>query len=372
MLSYKSEHCASSSQTLLVQISNQNPNHRMNGLTDRLSTTHISDEHEVHEPEVPDQLIFNPQDDSGLDPQALDNIPRYLFRIVSPKSDGHTDSTWVHSRDAWGETPSSKEDIFSGLDDGRRAYIAWTLNRHLRWLRKDELGDNFVSWTSSLLFAIQYIYYRHQHRLDRSILENIDLYVIDTTLLPRGTFLRDLDLIEAFHPYDTHPEGENLANLLELRERPNYYFGEYLSQGSLKIEGKCQRISAATLFENGALYRLQPAFGPISNPPNAQVFWVREVNRIRDAVYQLPERLSVQEMINRLGAVGELAAHFPPGWQFPLAIYFAGLISHDSVTADEEAGSDNVFFEYFRSQDFYGLCTPIRSSWGITDTNHDH
>ncbi|OJJ03950.1 hypothetical protein ASPVEDRAFT_63482 [Aspergillus versicolor CBS 583.65] len=326
----------------------------MNGLTDHLSTIHIGDEPEVHEPEVPDQLIFNPQDDSGLDPKALDNIPRYLFRIVSPESDGHTDSTWVHSRDACDNTPSSTEDIFSGLDDGRRGHIAWTLNRHLRWWPKDDRGDNYVSWTTSLLFAIQYIYYRHQHHRDQSSLEDIDLYVVDTAQFPRGTFLRDLDLMEAFHPYDTHPEGKNLDNFLELRKKPRFYFGEYLSQGSLKIEGKCQRISAAALFENNALYRLQPQFGDISNPPDAQVFWVKEVNRIRDAVYQLPERLSMQEMRNRLQAVGELAAHFPPGWQFPLAIYFAGLISDDSVTEEEEIAYDSVLFAYFRSQDFYG------------------
>lgn len=331
----------------------------MDRITEGIRTTHLRDE-----PEVPDQLIFNLQGNSILDLGALYNIPRYLFRIVSPLSDGRTDSAWVRSQAACQNTRSSREDVFSAWNNNRQIKIASTLNLHLRWWPKGDLEDNFVSWTSSLLFAIQYIYYRHQDLRDASSLDDIDLYVIDTTQFPLGTFLRDLDLIKAFLPFDT-PQEKNLKDLLTLREKPNFYFGEYLSQGSLKIEGKCQRISAATLFENDALYRLQPEFGAISNrPPGEKAVWVQEVNRIRDALYQQQGRLSMQEMSNRLEAVGELSGHFPPSWQLPLAIYFAGLISHDSVTEDEEIGSDNVFFAYFRSSSFYGLCTPIRFKLG--------
>ncbi len=360
MISYKSERCSCSSQALhSCEIPNENAKHRMDTITEGIRTTHLGDG-----PEMPDQLIFNSQDNSKLDLAALYTIPRYLFRIVSPLSDGRMDSTWVRSQAACQNTRSSREDVFSAWNNNRRSEIASTLNLHLRWWPKGDLEDNFVSWTSSLLFAIQYIYYRHQHPRDASSLDDIDLYVIDTTQFPPGTFLRDLDLIKAFLPFDT-PQEKNLKDLLTLREKPNFYFGEYLSQGSLKIEGKCQRISAATLFENDALYRLQPEFGATSNPPpGAKVVWVKEVNRLRDSLYQQQGRLSMQEMSNRLEAVGELSGHFPPGWQFPLAIYFAGLISHDSVTEDEEIGSDNVFFAYFRSSSFYGLCTPIRFKLG--------
>lgn len=38
--------------------------------------------------EDPEHLLFNPQEGSGLAPTALDEIPRYLFRVASPHSDG--------------------------------------------------------------------------------------------------------------------------------------------------------------------------------------------------------------------------------------------------------------------------------------------
>lgn len=137
--------------------------------------------------------------------------------------------------------------------------------------------DNFVSWTSSLLFAIQFIYYRHLSPRDRSCLAGIKLYIIDTTQFPRGTFICNLDLIDVFCVSEN-----SLSDFRSMRNRPNYYFGEYLSQGSLKIENTCQVIPAYILFEQDRLRRIQPEFVEFAHirchtvggkPP-----WVKEVN----------------------------------------------------------------------------------------------
>ncbi|KOS47657.1 hypothetical protein ACN38_g1315 [Penicillium nordicum] len=279
--------------------------------------------------EDPEHLLFNPQEGSRLAPTALDEIPRYLFRVASPHSDGTTNGTWVRSKSAYQNPTFSTEDVFFGLNADKRTTIARTLNLHLRWWPQGDVIDNFVSWTSSLLFAIQYIYYRHLSRDDGSSLEDIKLYAIDTTGFPKGTFLRDLDLIDAFCEYDDHPRGNDLENLRSLRTNTKHYFGEYLSQGSLKIQGKREIIPAASLFEGDRLRRLQPRFRVFNGFPsrNGRPIWAIEVIRLRDAIWQATDAqvLSPEEMEGRLKAVKEIVQDFEPSWRFPLAIYFTSL-----------------------------------------------
>ncbi|KAF7165377.1 hypothetical protein CNMCM6106_001567 [Aspergillus hiratsukae] len=269
-------------------------------------------------------------------------------------------------------TSSSLEDIFFNLDPEKRTTIARALNLHLRWWPKNGLEDNFVSWTSSLLFAIQYIYYRHLTSKDGSNVEEIKLYVIDTTLFPRGTFIRDLDLIDAFWKFDDHPEGKNLKNLRKLRNNPRYYFGEYISQGSLKIADKHQMISAKSLFDRDLLQHLQPKFSNIQSiaSPRQKPDWVNEVLRLRRDIWNVTkETLPSAKMLDRLKAVGEIVSNFQPGWRFPLAIYFAALIGPESATQDQGTANDNVFFAYFRFERFYGKGAKERKGFDLANFN---
>lgn len=57
---------------------------------------------------------------------------------------------------------------------------------HLRWWGTLSDPDNLVSWTSSLLFALQYVFYRHYSSKDGSSLDTIDLCVVDTLLFLRA------------------------------------------------------------------------------------------------------------------------------------------------------------------------------------------
>jgi len=314
----------------------------MENLTEAVKNAHLSPP-----PGESEQLLFRPQADSGLAQRALDKIPRYLFRVVSPHSDGTTDETWVRSESAYQNWGSSREDIFLNLNSEKRTTIAQTLNLHLRWWAKDDLKDNFVSWTSSLLFAIQYIYYRHLSPEDGSGLGQIKLYVIDTTKFPEGTFLCDLDLIDTFWESDDHPANKNLENLRYLRNETKYYFGEYLSQGSLKIEGKCEIISAQSLFESDRLGRLQPHFREIHDLPfnNGRPIWVQEVIRLRETIWPSinPQISSSAEIGDRLEAVKEIVQYLEPSWRFPLAIYFTSLIGPGSFIEHRGAAIYNIF-----------------------------
>lgn len=300
-----------------------------------------------------DQLLFRPQVGSGLSQTAFHEIPRYLFRVVSPRSVGTTNDVWVHSESACQGQDFSMEDIFFDLNSEKRTTVARTLNLHLRWWPKDGLRDNFVSWTSSLLFAIQYIYYRHLSPEDGSSLRQIKVYAIDTTQFQQGTFLRDLDLIDAFWQFDDHPSKKNLENLRDLRKGIKNYFGEYLSQGSLKIGGKCETISAQSLFESNRLRRLQPHFLELHDLPsnNGRPVWVQEVIRLRETIWRPTDirTSSLTEIGDRLEAVREIVQDLEPSWKFPLAIYFTSLIGPVSLIEERGGAIYNTFFGSLQS-----------------------
>ena len=162
------------------------------------------------------------------------------------------------------------------------------LNRHLPWRGKTTDSDNFVSWTSSLSFALPYIIYRHIESRDGSSLDSIYLCIIDTDSFPKGTFIRDIDLISAYSLFDS--KLEDFRNLRTRKHRDfagSFYFGEYLSQGALKIEGKCELVSAQAIINQG-LFKLQPGFSTsmVAKEPT----WANEVIRLREIFNQNLEK----------------------------------------------------------------------------------
>ncbi len=145
----------------------------------------------------PDYLLFKPFGDMARIRERFREIPRYLIRISTPRSDGSNDEIWVKSTAAKNGHENRSVDIFA-MDDKQQAATA--INKYLRWRGTE--ADNLVSWTSLLLFVLQYIFYRHKHRKDRSNLEDIKLCIIDTTTLPEGVFLRDMDLMDAYRQFN--------------------------------------------------------------------------------------------------------------------------------------------------------------------------
>lgn len=171
---------------------------------------------------------------------------------------------------------------------------------------------------------------------------------MDTTCFPRGTFLRDLDLIDAFCGFDvSESPGKNLRDLQRLRKGNTWYFGEYLSQGSLRIAGKHQCISAASLFRDGLLYRLQPLFPDVQIRADDGPRWAKEVVRFREQFMSVS--LSSDEVRNRVAALGDILPLVDRKWRFPLAVYFASLIGPKAEDYGAVALGD-----FFRSKDFQG------------------
>lgn len=269
--------------------------------------------------EEKEYLLFNPKN--------AGETPRYLFRVFTPYSQGTTDTHWVKSMAASDGLACGETDIFSLKNKERAADM---LNRHLRWQKL--CHDNLVSWTSSLLVALVYIFHLRASIHKEATLDEIQLLVVDTATFPKGVFMRDLDLLYSFLSFN-----KGLRNLYSLRRRKSsefsgsYYFGEYLSQGALKIEGHCQMVSAQKIIDAG-LYDIRKEFKEFADwkkePGSAG--WANAVLEIREVFYQdhlQPQRMSLRAK----GAVLDISRLFGPNFQVPIAANLVALSAYQNT-----------------------------------------
>lgn len=263
----------------------------MNELTTSLTKLEIGQKIHVDlyddDDDIPDEVPFCP---SGNLAAKLQDTPRYLFRVFSDASAGENSSECMKSVDALDNTFT---DTFA-----RDAFtVALTLNEHLRWQPKS-YGDPFISWTTSLLVAIQYAIYKH--KTECAELSTIHLCIIDTTLFPNGVFMKDLDLIEEFHDKvpDHYPviskggqydwKGRGLNNFRELRHKQHkdylgvYYFGEYLSQGQTNIKDRSRTVPCDKII-NHNLFTFMPQFK--DEIEGKTLFWANTVIKLRQPFY---------------------------------------------------------------------------------------
>lgn len=280
----------------------------------------------------PECLPFCPEDrptESKASLREKLEVPRYLFRVYTPNSAGVTDKLWTKSMDARYGHAGCKMDILKRTDDKQ---VAGMLNRHLRWMEGP--SDNLVSWTSSILFALTYIFHLHANERDGSAFEDICLCIVDTSCFPKGVFLRDMDLIDAYRNFD-----QDLKDFASLRSKKHssfsgfYYFGEYLSQGALKIANKCEIVAAQKMIAAG-LYDLQPKFQEFARrtrgprPP-----WANLVIELREGFYQKttggPERNG--EELKKAVAIAKL---FGPHWSLPVAANLIAMLPHQVEERD--------------------------------------
>lgn len=285
----------------------------------------------------PEYLLFNPPTDKSPFKEAFDEVPRYLFRVSTSKSDGITNSTWVKSKDAAIGRADSTVDIFARGS----ASVARMLNRHLQWSGRLDDVDNFVSWTSSLLFALQYILYRRSsNRLD---MRDIYLCIIDTSAFPRATFLKDKDLIDT---YSKHEHALRLLGVLRNRQchpfKGSYYFGEYLSQGALKVDGHCSTVSSQSIVDQG-LFHLQP--GLEDSMLAAKTRLAHAIVRLREPFYEIGVKRQ-QATKDELEAAINIAHLFDRSFKLPVAANLLGLIPRQS--------DDKAILQVFASNRFTG------------------
>ena len=264
-------------------------------------------------------LLFSPNAHTHWLDLELKPIPRFLFRVYTPWSDGFTDEGQASSRDVISGEHGSYEDVFATQTPTATAHL---IADHLWWTR-EERSDNLVSWSSSMLFLIRYMFYRHYDSNDGSSLRDIHLLVIDTEKFRAHVFIRDSDLISAFEEFDVRKEN-GLKRMADLRTNTKHYFGEYLSQGSLRISGKCRTVSAQTMIDRGLL-DLHSVFRE-AYEGKCQGQWVMPVHNVRDTIKATPKSsLASPELLDK---AFEIAFEFGEGWRLPVALHLLALIPH--------------------------------------------
>ncbi|UKZ96146.1 uncharacterized protein TrAFT101_010946 [Trichoderma asperellum] len=283
--------------------------------------------------DIPNEIPFCP---SGNLATKLQDTPRYLFRVFSKNSAGENSSEWMKSVDA---QKGNFTDIFKR--DNASA-VALTLNEHLMpWPKLN--GDPFISWTTSLLFAIQYAIFKYKK--EHVELNMIYLCIVDTTQFPSGVFIKDLDLIEEFQDKvtDDHViwyknkrrywKNIGLSNIRQLRNRKHeeysgiYYFGEYLSQGQTKINGRSCTVPCDKVINNH-LFAMMPNF-KVEMESEAQL-WAKAVIKFREPS---PSKIMEQEAIDNseFFEAKAIALEFGTKWFLPM---LANLLALSPRTAN--------------------------------------
>lgn len=237
-------------------------------------------------------------------------IPTYLFRLTAPATNGTTTDSHVCPPD-----PRKKN-----LLDLRSCDAANRLYRHLEPVPGHENGCNFMSWSSSILFLIQYAFYRSTTWWTDENFNDIKLLVIDTGKLPKGVFVKDLDLLRDLNMVCNCDYHQDLKSLVKLRNG-DHYFGEYLTQGSLDLfKGECMQVNFQEMVDLG-LFELLPA--ELKDERN-WTKWAKPVVWSRHPLYYQKTAPSASE--DEVHAAISIAKTLFRGpWSLPVATMLLGL-----------------------------------------------
>ncbi|KAF5599919.1 hypothetical protein FPANT_2926 [Fusarium pseudoanthophilum] len=229
--------------------------------------------------------LFRPEDDFVFGDSAKrlpKHMPRHLFRAYDVNSTGRNDEEvmasiisqldeamfWAYDVDSTGRNDEEvMASIFSQHDEANHNGIdifsmdyqeaSEMLHHHLdKGLSSPWETDNLVSWSSSLIFVIQYANWRSCNpRFSRP--RDIRICAVDTSKFPRGQFARDKWLLNCFKDAEFSDQENSFR---DLRLNGDHDNGEYLSQGVLHIEDRSCTLSLRSL-ENAGLWNLYPEFG---------------------------------------------------------------------------------------------------------------
>ncbi|KAI1049831.1 hypothetical protein LB506_001915 [Fusarium annulatum] len=264
--------------------------------------------------------------------------PTYLFRLHVPRSKGDTSTTRVMAPAFLGQTAYHRDRLPCSQDllqlPPKKA--ASRLKDHLLWhcngFRKSSC--NLMSWSSSLLFLLQYALYRHTRDFEpKPQFADIKIIMIDTRELPEKTFLRDLDALEWLR------EELDLKKLHEKRHA-QFYFGEYLTQGYLDIEGKCVEMTMQQLIDRGLFTVICPA---LNKPNNNWADWAIPVCELRVGIME--NHIVDQKQIR--SAIFVAKDYVGDRFLVPFALMLLGLRSRQS----DNSAIANVFQSLFTDEE---------------------
>ncbi|KAH7168390.1 hypothetical protein DER46DRAFT_500834, partial [Fusarium sp. MPI-SDFR-AT-0072] len=238
----------------------------------------------------------------GVSPSATINrsfadVPRYLFRVCDSKSSGLNSNTDVVASVLSQHDEANRRTI--GIFSRDHQEASEMLHHHLgKVLSNTQQTNNLVSWSSSLIFVIQYANWRFCNPWFGQPGE-IHIFAVDTSKFPRGQFARDKWLLNWFSNVKLSDEETNFRNLR--LNRTEYDNGEYLSQVKLHIEGRSCTMSVQGL-TNAGLWDMYLAFNvdDVEHIDPVRKEWTNYVKILRQAwlVIRKTTKAEVQYALN--------------------------------------------------------------------------
>lgn len=183
------------------------------------------------------------------------DLPRYLFRVYDINSSGiNTPRVLASPQSQYGNPEDSATDILS-LPGGKATRMLYNHLAKVSRAQALQSIDNFMSWSSSLMFVIQYAMWRSETL--HTPASDLQICMVDTRDFPRGQFARDMWLIRHYRPSVlTEPQQEFFDSRLESPDHDN---GEFLSQGMVNLRNKACFFSLQDLMSAG-IDTLHPMF----------------------------------------------------------------------------------------------------------------
>ena len=166
-------------------------------------------------------------------------MPQYLYRTTSSTSNGRNSS-----RSFRPESPI----YTNALSDLQHQHAKDMLEHHLLWHCRP--NDQFISWTGSLLWALQ-----HAIRKDFRGDTDVQICVLDTSKIETCSFFAASDLLRIYRV----PDEDKLAH--------RYYEAEYLYHGGLFVHG-CSRTVSLNLLREYGLFTLLPELDDLKFKPD--------------------------------------------------------------------------------------------------------
>jgi hypothetical protein len=272
--------------------------------------------------------------------------PRFLIRVSDPSSSGRTDDRVVAS--AASHSGCHQTDIFYATPKVAAKRLVAHLTKPLLDDSKQD-QNNFMSWSSSFPFLIQYAIYRCGQL--GSCPKSVNFCVVDTQKFPCGQFVRDTLLINKYYEHDAQ-----LQNLRRLRQNTDFDNGEYLSQGTVIHSGRSCVFSLQELI-NAGLYKLYPEFGAASGKDK----WPRRVRDLRSA-WSRPQHTRQDELQQAAEIASCCFAGFDSLDISLLLLSFKNRVRHVEEAMDGAVRSVKVLYEPPEVQRHLELSTALQKT----------
>jgi hypothetical protein len=205
-------------------------------------------------------------------PDDFPPTPTYLFRVYDKNSQGTHDESIIASAASKGTRNIYNQDLLSleGPDSATK------LARHLDW--KSRRDTNLISWTGSLLSAVQLAKFRNNYRMTA---DRIFICVVDTRKFPPNQF-RQVNWLLA--RLDAEAGDPTILEKYIGYQQDGFDNKEYLSQGVMHHQGRSSKFTLQDLIGSG-LYTIYPEF---TEPSKG---WALPVSKLRNRwAYPIPIR----------------------------------------------------------------------------------